>query len=653
MADTPFVYWVGDMIQIDPAACRIDGSSLDPKLKGKNFNWYVTEVDPAESMLILGAYSSFGLRFEWSPAIRIDEKFAQIVKLVCRHSETVIDPAKDPTCTETGATEGKHCKTCGTVLVPQQVIEPLQHEFEYDVETGIRVCTRCKYQESDFDKVIDFTGQDIRKLIKIIEDMLSYNSSAVYPPYVEPTATPPDDPVFGDNITFTDEWCTDSTMPYLAYTPSTATTDGTTPLIVWLHGSGEVSSSESVFRNAGLPAVMKTWNLQGFNSYIVCPRLPTGDWLSHKTSFFSLLDHVVTKYQVDTRKIILMGHSLGGTGVEYFAYQKPAYFSCQIIMSGYNSNVDITSMKDFPTKIFAENDTYTSHYAKLKETYGEEACTVLNCEHGQVPKVALTSDGDNNKISDLLFWALSQTNKYSDQTVQPGAPQEPEQPEQPQITLPITVTVTSNDVNLRKGPSTTESVAESDNKAHAGQQLKIVEIVEAENYHWGKLDADMWKTSKSSSAITKCDRWIALEYTTLFGDKDYKHDDWVKPLTYKRLSSPYGYRTHPIDGTWKMHNGVDLGAYWGTPIFAAKAGTVKRVGNDGSAGNAVYITHDSTWQTDYFHLEEYLVKSGDKVEAGQMIARCGSTGGSTGPHLHFQIRKNGSCVDPEKYIKFR
>lgn len=647
MSDTPFVYWVGDMIQINPEASRIDGSSLDPKLKGKNFNWYITEIDPTQSMLVLGAYSAFGLRFTWSPAIRIDQKYAELIRAVCRHSDTVIDPAQEPTCTKHGLTEGKHCTKCGEILVAQKVIDPLKHEFEYDLETGIKVCTRCKYQESDADKIIDVTGKDIRTLIKIIEDMLAYDSSATVPPVVEPEVEPPKEPTFASNITFASEWCTDSLMPYLTYTPSTATKDGTTPLIVWLHGSGEVSASESYFRSAGLPAVMKDWKLHGFNAYIVCPRLPTGNWIDHKTSFFGVLDHVVSKYQVDTRKIVLMGHSLGGIGVEYFAYQKPSYFSCQVIMSGYNSGVDIASMKDFPTKIFAENETYTAHYSKLKSTFGEDACTVLNCDHGEVPRKALTADSNSDKISDLLYWALSQTNERVSQD-----PSEPEEQE-PKITLPVTVTVTTNNVNLRSGPSESASVADKNNKAHAGQKLKIVEIVQDGNYNWGKLDPDIWKTSKTSSCIGKGDRWIALEYTTLFGDKNYKHDDWIIPLSHLGISSPYGMRTHPIQNVQKMHWGVDLGAFWGTPIYASRAGTVRAVGfENGGAGNYVCMTHDSTYQSDYFHLEEYLVKSGDTVEAGQLIGRCGSTGGSTGPHLHFQIRKNGDKVNPTNYIKF-
>ena len=78
-------------------------------------------------------------------------------------------------------------------------------------------------------------------------------------------------------------------------------------------------------------------------------------------------------------------------------------------MSGYASGADITTMKEFPTKIYAENESYDTHYTTLKDNYGEDACTILNCEHGEVPKLALELDENEDSISDLIYWALSQS----------------------------------------------------------------------------------------------------------------------------------------------------------------------------------------------------------------------------------------------------
>lgn len=648
MSEERFVYWVGDLIQIDPNATRIDGSSIDADWKGDNYNWFITEVDPPNATLTLGAYRAFGLRYRWSPPIVIHEdSVSKIVKLVCRHTNAVVDPKVEPTCLEDGVTEGKHCPDCGEILIPQKKIPKLQHEYVYDMEAGVKTCTKCKHQIFDSQRLVDLTGEDIRKMIQIIEAMLAYDSSSPVPPEVVPEVTPPQEPQFDASITFTSEWKTDLDLPYLLYTPSSATTDGTTPLIVWLHGSGECGVDENTFRNRGLPAVMQNWSLQGFNAYILCPRLPGSvDWTQRSDSVFSMISNIVTKYQVDTRKIVLMGHSLGGIGTEYIAFQKPRYFSCQIIMSGYSSGVDLAQLRDLPTRIYAENEQYAAHYTTLKNIFGDDACTVLNCSHGEVPSKALNiADTARDGVSDLLYWALSQTNELVEDT---GS-----EPEQPELQVPFTTVVTTNNVNLRTGPGEEYSIADSNNKAHAGQQLTIVEIVQSGNYNWGKLDPNIWKTSQTSSCISSSERWIALEYTTALSVESFETPEWIYPLSYLRLSSPYGYRTHPISGEWKMHWGVDLGAYWGTPIYATKAGTVSTVAyQEGGAGKFICVTHEDGTQSDYFHLEEQLVSVGDKVEAGQHIGRCGSTGGSTGPHLHFQIWEDGKRQDPANYIDF-
>lgn len=127
---------------------------------------------------------------------------------------------------------------------------------------------------------------------------------------------------------------------------------------------------------------------------------------------------------------------------------------------------------------------------------------------------------------------------------------------------------------------------------------------------------------------------------------------WALPIDYKRLSSVYGYRTHPITGEKeKKHNGVDLAAPIGTPVYATRSGKVTFVGYQASgAGNYINIQHDNGFISTYMHLDSYIVKKGDYVTIGQLIGYCGTTGGSTGPHLHFGIKKNGSWVNPADYL---
>ena len=118
--------------------------------------------------------------------------------------------------------------------------------------------------------------------------------------------------------------------------------------------------------------------------------------------------------------------------------------------------------------------------------------------------------------------------------------------------------------------------------------------------------------------------------------------------TTHRITSPYGYRY--IFGRYEFHLGVDIGASYGTNIKAADGGKVTYAGWKGSYGKLVIVTHDDGSQTYYAHCSQLLVKYGDKVYQGQTIAKVGSTGNSTGPHLHFEIRKNDKTVNPLDYL---
>lgn len=116
------------------------------------------------------------------------------------------------------------------------------------------------------------------------------------------------------------------------------------------------------------------------------------------------------------------------------------------------------------------------------------------------------------------------------------------------------------------------------------------------------------------------------------------------------VTSEFGYRIHPIFKTKKLHRGMDIGAAYGTNVLAAEAGVVLTAGYNGSYGYYVTINHGSGYVTLYAHNSKLLVKSGDKVTRGQVIAKCGSTGNSTGPHIHFEVQVNGALVNPRKYL---
>jgi len=122
------------------------------------------------------------------------------------------------------------------------------------------------------------------------------------------------------------------------------------------------------------------------------------------------------------------------------------------------------------------------------------------------------------------------------------------------------------------------------------------------------------------------------------------------PVDGMRLSSGYGMRTHPVLGGTRRHNGVDLAAAHGTPVYATADGLVGKAEYWGSYGNYVQIEHGGELQTRYAHLSSYTVRMGDLVHKGDLVGYIGSTGRSTGPHLHYEVRVAGQPVDPRPYM---
>ena len=127
-------------------------------------------------------------------------------------------------------------------------------------------------------------------------------------------------------------------------------------------------------------------------------------------------------------------------------------------------------------------------------------------------------------------------------------------------------------------------------------------------------------------------------------------ESWRRPCSWIKLTSPYGYRIHPTLGTRKFHNGVDLANNQGTPIYAARSGKVTVATYGGTYGYYVTINHGDGFSSLYAHMTHYIVSKGQTVKKGDVIGYMGSTGRSTGPHLHFSIFYNGSSVNPMNYI---
>lgn len=125
----------------------------------------------------------------------------------------------------------------------------------------------------------------------------------------------------------------------------------------------------------------------------------------------------------------------------------------------------------------------------------------------------------------------------------------------------------------------------------------------------------------------------------------------IYPTTSTRITSSFGYRRDPFTRRTAYHKGIDFGGDIGDPIFATADGSVKEAGYERAMGNYIVLGHGNGITTVYMHLSKKLVKEGQNVKKGEKIGALGSTGRSTGPHLHYEIHKNGEAINPKPYIK--
>ena len=201
-----------------------------------------------------------------------------------------------------------------------------------------------------------------------------------------------------------------------------------------------------------------------------------------------------------------------------------------------------------------------------------------------------------------------------------------------------------------------------DAKAAVEQEQKNLEVlIDSKEKEIAVFEGDIAKKEASikeyEAYIKEQDQMIAALEKALKemeGSSNLKYDGgmfkWPAP-SYTRLSSPFGWRIHPVYGDQRFHNGVDMAAPGGSPILAAYDGEVTAAGYSSSMGNYIYLNHGSGLITIYMHASALYVSKGQKVSKGDKIAAVGTTGTSTGNHLHFGVRLNGSYVDPMGYFK--
>ncbi len=157
---------------------------------------------------------------------------------------------------------------------------------------------------------------------------------------------------------------------------------------------------------------------------------------------------------------------------------------------------------------------------------------------------------------------------------------------------------------------------------------------------------------EADAAMERLRRQVSGSLSTSSGGRTYVGGEftWPTPSCHYITSHFSPRRKNPVSGVWKRHTGTDIGAAYGTTIVAANSGTVTLAGWNSGYGNCVIIDHGGGRATLYAHMSSYSVSSGQSVSKGQQIGKVGSTGNSTGPHLHFEVLINGAAVDPMQFF---
>ncbi len=186
--------------------------------------------------------------------------------------------------------------------------------------------------------------------------------------------------------------------------------------------------------------------------------------------------------------------------------------------------------------------------------------------------------------------------------------------------------------------------------AKKAEQQRVLERARANKSAAEQLEKDLIDRSKQVQSLIQ-ERLRQRETDSSGSDESYTQGSGVMSWPCNGvITSPYGYRVHPIFGTTIYHSGMDIGVDYGTPIHAADSGTVIYSGWISGYGNAVIIDHGGGVQTLYGHNQSLNVSEGESVAKGSVIAYAGSTGNSTGPHCHFEVRVNGEPADPMAYL---
>lgn len=279
-------------------------------------------------------------------------------------------------------------------------------------------------------------------------------------------------------------------------------------------------------------------------------------------------------------------------------------------------------------------EEYSERYEKEKKLLEKRLVVMYEMGETKFLDVLLKSRG----ISDFLskYYLLSEIGKADSKLVK-NVKNDKEQTEA------ITQALKEKKEELEKDKQDKEKYEISLSNMEILKNNKVANLNEEEN----KLYAQIEEYRNHISDIEQEIKRIALQNL----GKVYIGGNFIWPTPgYTTITSPFGMRTHPITGIYKLHTGVDIGAPYGSNFIASNDGVVVKADYNFAYGNMVMIDHGGGVMTLYAHGSEILVNEGDEVKQGQAILKVGSTGYSTGPHAHFEIRINGEYLNPLDYV---
>lgn len=297
-------------------------------------------------------------------------------------------------------------------------------------------------------------------------------------------------------------------------------------------------------------------------------------------------------------------------------------------------NIKITELQTSMEEIEAKLEIAEENYKKQKELLDNRLIAVYESSDTEYLDVILSSRSVSEFLSNyFLITELATRDIELLEEMQEKKEEIETSKKQIENSKEQLATMKANQTKTAKILENTKTVRENFISKLSDQEKSIQEQIDEYNTRFAEINSEILKLAMDGIDT----KYIGGELA------------WPVP-GYTRISSKYGMRTHPITGVYKLHTGVDISAPMGANFIAANDGIVTKAGYNVAYGNMVIIDHGGGVSTLYAHGSEILVQVGQVVKRGEVVLKVGSTGYSTGPHAHFEVRLNGVVTDPMPYI---